>query len=266
MNKEKLILFFNLIIDYGPIIITVLMGAYAAFSTLEGSTNSEQMLQWVLAILLLITSTQLVDRFRVLRSTDKKLDQVITISRGMAGPKGFWLESMPDLRVRLSKAHSISISGVSLAGTSNQFNTISQERLKSGVPIRLLVCDPDPTTPTADIAAYRIEKHQDPDTLRRAINHALDNFSLVAKVDPKRKNLKIRLLPYPPTFGIWIIDYGLPNAEIWVEIYAFRQTPEPAFQLLPRRDGEWYEFFADQFEKMWSASREWDAIQKTYLK
>lgn len=259
--KEKILSFVNSLIDYGPIVVTVLVGAYATLATLKGEMTTADMLQWVLGLLVLIATTQLVDRFRVLRGTDKKLDQILTVSQGTAGTKGFLLDSMPDLRERLKVAKSIAISGVSLAGTSNTYHPVLQDRLRSGVPVRLLVTDPSADLPVADVAVYRIEKTQDSNVLRRSTNHSLETFSLLSDVDPKKK-LKIRLLPYPTMFGIWVLDFGTDNAEIWVELYSFRKTPEPAFQLLPRRDGIWYDFFADQFEKMWSASSEWDIFKK----
>jgi len=265
MKKEKLLALANNIIDYGPIIVTVLVGAYASFWAFNESVSNEQILQWILAILLLIASVQLIDRFRVLRSTDIKLDKLIAVFRGEAGAKGFLQKSLPDFRSRLASAKSISISGVSLAGTSNNMLNTIQDRMQKGTPVRILVTDPDPEKPIADVAAYRLEKHQDPEMLRRSIMHAIDNFSLMVKHDPKGELLNIRVLPYPTIFGIWLIDYGTPDAEVWVEIYLFRKTPEPAFQLLPRRDGEWYDFFVEQFEKMWSASRMWDPVNNTYV-
>ncbi len=262
--KEKIQSFVNNLLDYGPILLTVLVGAYAAAATINSNLSDNELLQWILGILVLIATTQLVDRFRVLRSNDKKLDQILTLSQGTGGTKGFLLDSMPDLRERLKAAKSIAISGVSLAGTSNNYHPILQERLRSGIPVRLLVTDPDEKKPVADVAVYRIEKTQDPNVLRRSVNYSLETFSLLLNVDPKKK-LKIRLLPFPTMYGIWMLDFGTDEAEIWVELYAFRKTPEPAFQLLPRRDGEWYEFFADQFEKMWAASNDWDVINKVKI-
>lgn len=259
--KEKILSFVNNLLDYGPILLTVLVGAYAAVATINSKLDDKALLQWILGLLVLIATTQLVDRFRILRSTDKKLDQILTLSEGTGGTKGFLLESMPDLRDRVKTAKSIAISGVSLAGTSNNYHPILQERLKAGVPVRLLLIDPDAELPVADVAVYRIEKTQDPNVLRRSLNFSLETFSLLSNVD-KKKKLKIRLLPYPTIYGIWILDFDTDNAEVWVELYSFRKTPEPAFQLLPRRDGVWYEFFSEQFEKMWAASNEWDVKSK----
>ena len=263
--KEKILSFVNNLLDYGPITITVLVGAYATVATINGKLGTESVLQWILGLLVLIATTQLIDRFRVLRNTDKKVDQILAISQGTGGVKGVFLEGMPDLRARLSNAKSVSISGVSLAGTSNTYSHALMECLRAGAKVRLLVSDPDPALPIVDIAVYRLEKHHDTGILRNSIVHALDNFSLLHKYDPKGRTLKIRLLPFSTIYGIWIIDYDTPDAEIWVEIYSFRKTPEPAFQLLPKRDGIWYEYFIEQFENMWIASHEWDVVNKVKI-
>lgn len=260
--RRRILTIVNNIIDYGPILLTVLVGAFATVRSINSHLDSNELLQWILGLLVLIASTQLVDRFRILRNTNKKLDQIIEFSNGSGGAKGFLLDSMPDLRERVKSAKSISISGVSLAGTSNLYHPILQDRLKAGVPMRLLMIDPAIDKPVADVAVYRIDKTQDASVLRRSVNYSLETFSLLSPFDQKRK-LKIRLLPFPTIYGIWILDYGTNEAEVWVELYSFRQTPEPAFQLKPGRDGVWYEFFVNQFEKMWVASCDWDVISKT---
>jgi hypothetical protein len=54
-----------------------------------------------------------------------------------------------------------------------------------------------------------------------------------------------------------LIDADTPRAEIWVELYSFKDAPQPTFHLLPHRDGKWFDFFQGQFETMWNASTEW---------
>lgn len=259
MNKEKVHSLVNSLIDYGPIVITVVVGAIVSIRMIyqPQSQSTDIYLQWILIILLLIAVTELVDRFRVLRSSEKKLDQLMSISKGSSGAQGFFFHQMPDLRDRFFKAKSIAISGVSLLGTSNNYHPALSNRLLARIPIRIMVVDPDRDKTYADLAVFRLESHEEQADLRGNILTALKNFSLIKNKGHDQNCFKIKVLPYPISYGIWIIDDNTTDAEIWVELYAFRFTPDPVFRLLPSRDKEWYEYFRDEYNRMWNAASDW---------
>jgi len=98
--------------------------------------------------------------------------------------------------------------------------------------------------------------------VKREIEHALDNLESLMAMSDSESVFQVKFLPYIPPYGIWLIDADSPQAEIWVELYTFRDEPEPSFQLLPNRDGIWFTFFQRQFETMWSASRPWQPNPK----
>jgi hypothetical protein len=130
-----------------------------------------------------------------------------------------------------------------------------KQRIAEGARIRILIVDPNHRA--LDIAVNRFHKHQDPNRLRRESEHALDNFESLMAEQTLGEAFQVRLLPFVPPYGIWLIDADTPRAEIWVELYSFRDEPEPTFHLLPNRDGEWFTFFQRQFEIMWNASKQW---------
>lgn len=254
-TKSGLLKYTGYILDYAPIIATVIVATLASLSATRSSTTTGEMLQWVLVVLALLTTTQLVDRFRVMRNLDIKIEQLVESAQGLKGADAFFVHRIPNMEERLRQAKSIAINGITLSRTSDSFWGTFKQRLAERAQVRLLVVDSDHQA--LEIAANRFHKHQDPNRLRREAEHALDNFESLITEQTSRELFQVRLLPFVPPYGIWLIDADTPKAEIWVELYSFRDEPEPTFHLLPHRDGEWFAFFQRQFETMWNASREW---------
>jgi len=68
--------------------------------------------------------------------------------------------------------------------------------------------------------------------------------------------IEVRLLPYVPAFGMYLIDPTLPDGRAYVELYQHRSLePNPCFSLRPDRDGRWYPFFVKQFDTLWDSAR-----------
>ncbi len=254
-TTNRLLKFIGYILDYAPIIATVIVATLASLSAVRSGITADEMLQWVLVVLALLATTQLVDRFRLMRNLDVKVEQLLDSAQGLKGANAFFVQRLPDMEERLRQAKSISINGITLSRTSDSFWDTFKQRIAEGARIRILIVDP--THQALDIAANRFHKHQDPNRLRRESEHALDNFESLMAERVSNESFRVRLLPFVPPYGIWLIDADTPRAEIWVELYSFRDEPEPTFHLLPHHDGEWFAFFQRQFETMWNASKEW---------
>jgi len=255
-KNSKRLMIINYALDYIPIIATVLLATFATLKAIQSPLPVSEVLQWVLVVLGLLATTQLIDRFRVIRSLDLKIDKLSESVNKGDGAKTFFIHHIPNLRERLLDAKSISINGITLSRTTDALWDVFKQQISGGGTVRLLLVDPDHSA--LEFAALRFQKHQDSVRLRREVKHALDNLESLAELD---KNLfQVRLLPFPPAFGIWAIDVGSPKAEIWVELYSFRDLPEPTFQLLPDRDGEWFYFFQKQFDQMWAIGKPWQPL------
>jgi hypothetical protein len=76
----------------------------------------------------------------------------------------------------------------------------------------------------------------------------------------KRGQFSVRLLAYAPSFGIFSFDPNRSNAAMTVGIYPHRSDFRipPVFELTPKRDGKWYEYFVGQFEEMWRDAKPWE--------
>lgn len=167
----------------------------------------------------------------------------------------FFKHDFDDLRERFRKANSIAINGITLSRTSNTYLNELKACLARGGDVRIIIVDPQHSA--LEVATNRFNKHQDAVKIRRECEQALDNFETLFSLNRKSKSVQIRLSDAVPPFGIWLIDANRPNAEIWAEIYSFRGTRDPTLHLLPYRDGEWFDFFQEQFEVLWENSIDW---------
>lgn len=257
MLKNRLMTLLEAVLDYMPVIITVLFAAVVSLVAGSSQTPTDELLQWTLAVLALMATTQLIDRFRILRNLDERLERLETRNRESMSATDFFMSERPNLQERLRRARSIAISGVTLARTSVSLWAILRERLEQRVPIRIMALDPE--HPASEIATYRMQRLRNPARIQSEVKHSLENFASLCEHRPElRESLELRVLPYAIPYGIWIIDSGSARAEVWVEIYSFRDALEPTFHLLPHRDAEWFTLFETQFEKMWDVSRVWE--------
>ena len=82
---------------------------------------------------------------------------------------------------------------------------------------------------------------------------------------PKAGDFSVRLLAYAPSFSILAFDVSQPNGSVYVEIYPHKTAKKtPWFVLRSQRDGEWYWYFADQFEKMWQDAKPWAPAEESH--
>jgi hypothetical protein len=252
--------FVDVLLDYGPITLTVIVAIIASVIAGQSATSESQVLQLVLGVLVLLSTTQLFDRFRLLRDFNEKLDFLVEQQISGVGLGQIVHMRMPNLIERLSTAKTIDHNGITLVGTSSNLLEVFSSCLDRGGKIRLVVGKPDDIS--FEVSARRFQKHQDVAKLRLEIGVALDNFTSMYRHSRARSSFKIGLVDIVPPYSIWLLDVGTPRAEIWVNLYSYQDESEPSFQLFPHRDGELFEFFQDQFEVMWSSATPWSPTQQ----
>ena len=187
------------------------------------------------------------------------LDSTTNFGSGEIAAESFFRDDLPDMRERLRSAKTIAVSGMTLSGSSGTYRKELKDCLERGGEVRVVILDPN--QPAVDVAANRYSKHQNVNKLRKECEHALGNFETLLKRNGKLEPIQIRSCNAVPPYGIWLIDADSRNAEIWVKIYPYRGDITPAFQLLPRKDGDWFEFFQEQFELLWKNSADWNSSQ-----
>jgi hypothetical protein len=120
-TTNRLLKFVGYILDYAPIIATVIVATLASLSAVRSGITTAEMLQWVLVVLALLATTQLVDRFRLMRNLDVKVEQLLESAQGLKGANAFFVPRIPDMEERLRQAKSIAINGITLSRTSDSF-------------------------------------------------------------------------------------------------------------------------------------------------
>jgi hypothetical protein len=123
--RQRLIKFFGYVLDYGPIVVTVLAATSVALLATQSTVQTEttQLLQWVLLILVLLSTTQLIDRVRLLRGVDQKLDRMLESSKAESGVDLLFLDQKPPLADRLRQAKTIDHNGITLARLNQKYRT-----------------------------------------------------------------------------------------------------------------------------------------------
>jgi hypothetical protein len=121
LSKSTIRKYTGYVLDYAPVIATVLVATFASLSAVRSGIAPDEMLQWILVVLTLLATTQLVDRLRLMRTLDAKADRLIEMSEGLTGIDAVFVERIPDLTNRLREAKSIAINGITLAHTSDYY-------------------------------------------------------------------------------------------------------------------------------------------------
>lgn len=263
MSKQKhwFVAILNYTIDYAPIIATLIAATVASLAAIRKTITTDEILQWILVVLALLATTQLIDRFRLMRSIESKIDNVSENIHSSAGISSIFVHRMPAMEERLREAKSISILGITLVRTTDSFWGVFKRCFARDGKIRLIIVDPNHSA--IEVASKRFHKHHDVNSVRREAEHTLDNLTSLMTQPNAVKGLQIGLTQIVPAYGIWMIDVDTPKAEIWVELYSYRAEPEPTFQLLPHRDGEWFNYFKEQFEMIWKDSQVWQPASIT---
>jgi len=232
--------------------------------------STEELLAAILAVLALLATSEIVERYRRLNSIDKAVHRSLSFleSRFTDRPSAIaFFTKQPGLDPYVQAANQIDFCGVTLTSTINkQFGNL-RERLQSGAKIRVLVIDPDSTA--LKMCAERSTKPDDTEYYRVRLDATLreleylfqswEEFKAIQVNGEKMGTLSVRLMSYAPSYGILSFDSNHENGVAIVELYTHKQgyKSPPTFDLTAHRDGNWYKFFRSQFEEMWNAARPW---------
>ena len=160
----------------------------------------------------------------------------------------------PELHDELRGAGDIRLVGVTLGRTVRDLARTIERRLRAGATVRVVVIDPDGSAPID--AIERTLGVTSPELYRPRIKSTIEILDNLAAESGGSGRIEVKLLPFVPAFGMYLIDPDEQDGRVYVEIYQHRsREPNPCFQLKAERDGHWYKFFVNQFDVLWDSAR-----------
>jgi hypothetical protein len=201
----------------------------------------------ILTVLGLLAISNLVNRHRI----ENLIDRVSESAKGF-----FQDEYPPDFKNNFQSAKEIWLVGVSLRGTMKDYYGIMEEKLRKGHKFKVLLVNPTGTA--VEIAASRHYAPTSRDIKRRSsqINDSLASLCGLRKISSK--NLEIRTIQNPLTFGAICTNPNTTSGILYLDHYPFRTVAGalPKF-VLRANDGRWFDFFREEVKTLWDNGTEW---------
>lgn len=257
----------DLVIDNVAAIITIVTTAYIVFRQSFTSTkfSTDDLITAVLGVLGLVAFSELMERYRRIRSIERSNQRIVSLLESRLADRSSALsffQKMPSLDSYIQGAMQIDLCGVTLTSTINRQLSNLRDRIREGANVRILICNPDSTA--VEMSTARSEE-KNPAYYRRKLDATLQDLyylhqSRLRQGEGAKGTFCVKFLQYAPSFGVFSFDAERPNGVTIVEIYphgaGYGSTP--IFDLLPKRDGNWYEYFLEQFEHMWQEATIWE--------
>ena len=254
------------LIDNVSILATLGAAAYIVARQSISTTKlpSDDLATAILGVVGLLALSELIERYRKLNTIDKTTKQVWELLRNRFAdhPSALaFFRKLPDFDSYVQGANQIDLCGIALTSTVNRQLSNLREQLLQGAKVRILLVDPDSSTALSTAEA----RSEIPSIgyYRSKLATTLQDLNYLQQIQDKsvpKGNIEIRLVSYPPSFALYSFDAGRPSAQLFVEIYphitGWGETP--VFNLMPGRDGKWYEYFTKQFEAMWERASRWE--------
>jgi len=200
----------------------------------------------LIAVCTLIVSAFLERRVQLgkfIESTEKKLNKISDASNfriNLEDRKGYTIT----FEERFSNASNVELMGRSLGGILPGIAPIIRERAKAGCNFRILITDPE-YFQTLEKSGYSSGSV--------FLDISLRILERLSKID----NIEIRFMKFPPNYSLLVIDLDKHHGSIQVELYtnAADTHKRPHFTLTQFTDKGWYEFYKNEFEKVWITSK-----------
>lgn len=220
--------------------------------------STEAIAAGTLATLALLAYSLLTNREQMRRLTDASTTTRTIIEQMVSGkPRAdrfFWKERK-SLESDLARARFVGITGITLSRTVRDYLHIFENRLQSGAHMQFVVIDPSSLAPRQVI--LRSKGGVGDSFYADLVRTTVARLCILAELEDPPGGLELGLLPYAPSFGLFVIDPDEPHGRIIVEVYQHRSLAfNPTFELDAQSDARWYAFFREQFDLLWESCGE----------
>jgi hypothetical protein len=259
MNKKASAAFW-FAVENGPALLTVLFAASILLLSKRQVIQDRELLLWLLGIVGLLATSELVERLRRLKRIDSNSIRALELLESLATPDVEIV--LTDRRTmntssRAARATQILSCGYSIANFVRGNESFLADRLKAGCAFKFLLLDPNADA-TGLIDALLTPK---PGELINDIHNTIARLSRMdaAVPGPNRGRIEIHLLKTIPSFSLLIVDPSTREGWVQVEIYpSFHDMPLDTGRphlVLANPSGRWYRYFIEQFDHLWSDPR-----------
>jgi hypothetical protein len=192
----------------------------------------------------------------------------LDVEQGGAPKASEFFQERPALEDYILESQAIDICGVMLSSVIRDHFSDFREALRMGVDIKIMLMDP--WSNALEMNFLRSES-SDISYQRNVLCTSLQDLEFLyhkwkkdAQETPDGSGqLQIRLLPFPPSFGI--TSFTVKNTDItFVEIFPHKRKSEKStiFAVEKNRDPHWHQYYEQQFIALWGAARPWIPDQK----
>jgi hypothetical protein len=224
---------------YSTVLISVALGIAGIF----GVVNFSQLASGILATLALLALGSL--NFR--HSSNEIRDLLKAVNIGQKIEKNSTINVN---RKRLENAKTLDWMAVSFHTMTRPYEKELTTCLSSGGQIRLLLVDP-----TSDVPKTLAKLGYSAGDSEIIINDITSTLRVISNWKKKIPdcNIEVRYLHGQPPYRLTIVDRTQSNGYVRVRIPSVLGSEMPVITL--HSSDEWYDFFVNQFEKLWSISK-----------
>lgn len=255
--QKKLEAFIWLVIENVPAFLTVAFAAYVLVQSQRATLTEMEVLLWLLSIVGLLATSELVERFRRLRRIEvasyRTLEAVKALSVGDAEGILRDRRAVTNLSKEASKAKKIWACGYSLISLVSAYEGFFAEQLKDKCDLRFLMLDPQSSAAQTLDILVTARSGELIDDIKSSLARLERVRTSVASTSTGQ--LEVRVLKVAPTCSLLLVDPDKPDGYVHVEPYPpYHGLPldvgRPHF-VLTQAQGRWFQFYCDQFERMW---------------
>lgn len=235
--------------------LTLVVVLVLLFLDVFGVVSTGAVAAGTLATLALLAYGTLNSREQMQHLVDTSMATQAVVEQAVSGkPKAddFFWTGRRSLERDLIRARFIGIVGLTLSRTVRDYLDIFEKRLESGACIRFVVIDPASQAPQQ--AVLRSKGGVGDSFYADLVRTTVERICMLAGSDDSPGTVELGLLPYAPSFGLFLIDPHEPHGRIIVEIYQHKSLAfNPTFELDAQQDARWYKFFLEQFDLLWES-------------
>jgi hypothetical protein len=181
-------------------------------------------------------------------------------------PTGVGLRSrrdslLPSVSSEFGDAQHIDLLGYTLLGLFAKDHKYLESKANAGCKFRILLLNP--SSDEAVFVGARLTDSRELELAAKDFEERIgrvrgDIERTVIDLRPMLKtgNVELKYISLATPYSLTIFDPKLPKGKVRVELYSFNMAgpDRPYFELTKAIDKKWYDFFIDQFERLWQTA------------